>query len=504
MDAIQVKNFRCLEDTGLLSLRPLNVIVGANSSGKSSFLRIFPLFKQGINSRKRGPILWYGPEVDFGDFKTTVRRGQDLISIKIIFSENIVPIYLSRNLKMGRIEVEFDIKNTSKYDYVSRMYVRFAQNQEVEIKFLPAFKKADVYVNNKSYASDLNIFYIWNDRLGVFPRIAASLPLSGNERESPVMKIISEMQRLLSQVSGDKPESDVFDLRFWLSEAVVDIKENITKTFVTKFEVPQNVVEENGVLFETLNDLMVLSHIEDIVDYVNFLVTRDFETVNYIKPIRASAERYYRMQNLSVNELDSDGRNVPIFLNELLNTKQRDLFNNWTKKAFGFEVKTREKNGQVSVLIKDKNNVKFDNISDKGFGYSQLLPIIIMLWNWTFRMTETRLKTERLNTKIIAIEQPELHLHPNMQVMFIDALISAIVEAKKLNIPIKFIIETHSQVMINRIGLHIAKHNIESERVSILLFDEMPIGGKNVRVASYNEEGFLKDWPIGFFTPKEL
>ena len=210
------------------------------------------------------------------------------------------------------------------------------------------------------------------------------------------------------------------------------------------------------------------------------------------------------MQNLSVNELDSDGRNVPIFLNELLNTKQRDLFNNWTKKAFGFEVKTREKNGQVSVLIKDKNNVKFDNISDKGFGYSQLLPIIIMLWNWTFRMTETRLKTERLNTKIIAIEQPELHLHPNMQVMFIDALISAIVEAKKLNLPIKFIIETHSQVMINRIGLHIAKHNIESERVSILLFDEMPIGGKNVRVASYNEEGFLKDWPIGFFTPKEL
>ena len=32
-----------------------------------------------------------------------------------------------------------------------------------KVLFLPAFKKADVYVNNKSYASDLNIFYIWND-----------------------------------------------------------------------------------------------------------------------------------------------------------------------------------------------------------------------------------------------------------------------------------------------------------------------------------------------------
>ena len=43
MDRIRLQNFRSLQDTGEIEIKPLTLLVGKNSSGKSSFLRFFPL-----------------------------------------------------------------------------------------------------------------------------------------------------------------------------------------------------------------------------------------------------------------------------------------------------------------------------------------------------------------------------------------------------------------------------------------------------------------------------
>ncbi len=75
MDGIQIKNLRRLVDTGLVKLKPITLLVGANSSGKSTFLRVLPLFKQSVNAKIIGPILWYGREVDFGSYSTALRKG---------------------------------------------------------------------------------------------------------------------------------------------------------------------------------------------------------------------------------------------------------------------------------------------------------------------------------------------------------------------------------------------------------------------------------------------
>jgi AAA15 family ATPase/GTPase len=68
MDSIRVKRLRCLADTGYIQLKPITVLLGQNSSGKSTFLRILPLLKQSVESRTTGPILWSGRLVDFGNF----------------------------------------------------------------------------------------------------------------------------------------------------------------------------------------------------------------------------------------------------------------------------------------------------------------------------------------------------------------------------------------------------------------------------------------------------
>src|SRR5262249_45614965 len=70
LEAFGVKNLRCLTDTGLVPIRPITVLVGRNSSGKSTFLRAFPLLRQSVETARNSPILWYHERyVDFGSLK---------------------------------------------------------------------------------------------------------------------------------------------------------------------------------------------------------------------------------------------------------------------------------------------------------------------------------------------------------------------------------------------------------------------------------------------------
>ena len=60
VEEIHLHNFRSLKDTGLQKLAPITLLIGENSSCKSSFLRVFPLIKKSINKRTSGPIFMVG------------------------------------------------------------------------------------------------------------------------------------------------------------------------------------------------------------------------------------------------------------------------------------------------------------------------------------------------------------------------------------------------------------------------------------------------------------
>ena len=72
---IRIENLRSLKDTGFVELRPLTLLLGANSSGKSTFLRSFPLFTQSVNKKLRGALSWFDDSlVDFGDYDTAINN----------------------------------------------------------------------------------------------------------------------------------------------------------------------------------------------------------------------------------------------------------------------------------------------------------------------------------------------------------------------------------------------------------------------------------------------
>src|SRR6185295_2683112 len=68
ISGLGVKNLRSLKNLDVVTFKPINILVGKNSAGKSTFARLLPLLKQSSERRKQSPILWWGRLVDFGTF----------------------------------------------------------------------------------------------------------------------------------------------------------------------------------------------------------------------------------------------------------------------------------------------------------------------------------------------------------------------------------------------------------------------------------------------------
>jgi predicted ATPase len=101
---------------------------------------------------------------------------------------------------------------------------------------------------------------------------------------------------------------------------------------------------------------------------------------------------------------------------------------------------------------------------------------------------------------LIVMEQPELHLHPRFQARFANLLTEMISYCKKEKKDIRFIIETHSEIILNKIGENIALEKFDREDTNVVLFNAK---GENmekyVEISTYSKDGFLTNWPMGFF-----
>lgn len=160
---------------------------------------------------------------------------------------------------------------------------------------------------------------------------------------------------------------------------------------------------------------------------------------------------------------------------------------------------------QKSIFLTNENGSY--NLTDVGFGYSQVLPIITKLWQCIYSMNNSKRNMYRYTPvkNLITIEQPELHLHPAMQASVADAIVEATKKAKgQDDEKLRFIVETHSQALLNRIGRRIREGRISADDVNVIMFNK-DFGMKNtdVQQISFNDKGQLEKWPYGFFDPKD-
>lgn len=527
---IQMKNFRSLKDTGSQKLSPITLLVGENSSGKSSFLRAFPLLKQSISKRTSGPILWAGDVddyVDFGSFEETVTNDQsDEIIFAFKFRLNnggrtsgyrFYDDYGVFEYALSDADICYEITITSSEgkDQVSHLSL-CVNSTTVRFDLVQGTITTDKGFCYKETDEEQEITLKGHSRKVPFRRYTRTSPSFGFELPS----IDAAVYTVLNGISlNEDEEIDFFTVRRIMNEIGLDLTRGNDVEFIDnktrkKKKYPAAYVRHYNSIVSALKDdptgecgeITKLVAIYELFPEVDDYLFSYFKQVHYIAPLRANAERYYRLRNLAIDEVDYQGKNLPVFINSLT-VPQLKAFHSWTEDHFGFKVKTDKSKGHLSLQIILSGSDKAINLSDTGFGYSQVLPIITQLWELSsHKPIHNRRYTDR-NQKIplvIAIEQPELHLHPAVQAKLAKAFIASIDNARKNKCELQLLLETHSPTIVDYFGRAIAKGILVPEDISVILFDKgINDSVTTVRESSYDKEGFLKDWPYGFFEAED-
>jgi len=160
------------------------------------------------------------------------------------------------------------------------------------------------------------------------------------------------------------------------------------------------------------------------------------------------------------------------------------------------EIKKKEANLasiQELVLLDRRTDTQVSH-RDVGIGVSQVLPVLVSAY--------------ASKDKIITIEQPEIHLHPALQAELGDVFIESALAGNGNT----FLLETHSEHLILRILRRIretAENEMEEGAIAItpdqvaVLYVQPGKKGSEVIHIPINEEGeFERPWPQGFFAER--
>lgn len=512
MESIRVKNLRSLVDTGFIEIKPLTILVGKNNSGKSSFLRLFPLFKQSIESRTIGPILWSGDYVDFGDFNTSKYIGSKDKNISFSFKvrqdkdehENYLNYkYQNKNLFSLKdpISYEITIQDYKEISSAIRKVFITIEDNEILFQFDESGKVRKITVNGSDFKKYISNFEIYIDQILPIIRIKKGKSI-GDYKKNLMPSPYSVVYKEINSQFGIETSTDNFNDLFIEKIRVGNFELTIETLRELLNEISDFSTDELEKGIQEIAKIIILFSIPGLLETTNRKITMCFSNIQYMGPVRATAERYYRIRNLAISEVDFEGKNIAMYLRNLSDSERND-FKEWSMRLFGFYPDAHSSEGHVSLrIIEDEPGIGF-NMTDMGFGFSQIMPIITSLWG--IRKQKRKIKNQypfsNYNPPLFfAIEQPELHLHPAFQARLANSFVDILEQMKGEGIDLRFIIETHSEAIISQFGKMINMGKYSSKDVNIVLFekDEKSLR-TDIRIANFNKEGYLENWPYGFF-----
>ena len=212
-----------------------------------------------------------------------------------------------------------------------------------------------------------------------------------------------------------------------------------------------------------------------------FDVDKDF---NYIGSFRQPPERTYYQKAKAQPKVDTDGGSYIDQIIEWEETNLEKLFelNEVMQQIelFATIQSNKLKGGRFELMVKTKLNARFAALTDVGFGVSQFLPIIVA-------------DLQLSDHSCLAVSQPEIHLHPKIQATFGNYLANQIKRTHK-----QYIIETHSEYLLNRIRLLLVTGELKPEDVRVLYFENDGLKS-TVHDVEFATDGQIKGAPQGFF-----
>lgn len=173
---------------------------------------------------------------------------------------------------------------------------------------------------------------------------------------------------------NDKNKKINYDLRNWIQISVLKALRDAEKDFKNKYNSPLTP------FLERIYDQIDLSKLEDISKTIN-------ESSNKITNLE------------EINQLK-----------ELINDRLRQMVGSNHSLEPSFGINSAEANQILNSLKLFLNNKQTYGFSNIGLGHANLIYLLLLILN-----IEVKQKTERLASCILGIEEPEAHLHPQVQ-----------------------------------------------------------------------------------------
>jgi len=502
----------------MIELKPITLLLGQNSSGKSTVLRSLPLISQSVRTRSNAPVLWFGEYVDFGsvhEVRSNFARDES-VTMELDFGQvgivsryaydprdRVRPIRFTLAIELIEVDDRTRLKSFSLSSASDILKVSFDTRNNLQ----------SVYVNESEYTKLFPVERFRFITSELVPQMTVRPLADSNEQGffAPSRRVDTadrEIRRVLStQLHGRISEGTITSL----ARRVRYNTKSLFATMLTNMPTPLKSWKafandltndlESGVL-DRLRELAFLSSLPDFLFSLERKLSTVANNMAYIGPSRATGERYYRIQELAVDQIDPQGKNLAMFLHSLSITQLRN-FSDWLIDSVGYAIKVERSSGHVQIQLKSALSDKFYNLADMGYGFSQVLPIMAQIWS---RLAK-RGRVSHGNT-IVAMEQPELHLHPAYQGRLADILAKSVRPSNDISLnksDLTFIVETHSEALINRMGDLISQGAIDHNDVALYVFEKgIDDDVTKITPAAYDADGILKNWPIGFFAAQPL
>jgi len=430
---LSVKNFKSWKELNIV-FGNVTGLFGTNSSGKSSLLQFLLLLKQTKNATDRGLVLDFGgPDqyINLGGFQDVVFKHD---------TEQVIEWYLEWSLS----------KKRTINDPLGKRTDVLAADDELAMWSEAHFKNKQIFCSYLEYVFGEYSFFM-----------------------HPKKKGSTEFD-LIAGGEGDKEK-----FRFKRVKA---------RAWALPGPVKTHLFPDQAKTYFQNSDFLSLfeSEYEALMD-----------NLYYLGPLREPPKRDYSWSGASPLDVGKRGElTVAALLSATIRKEMRNLGGRTHYKSFQemiaywlkelgliheFEIsEIGEGSNLYRAYVKKDRYSTPALLTDVGFGVSQVLPALVLLYYVP-------------EGSIVIMEQPEIHLHPSVQSRFAD-LILTVSKTRKLQI----ILESHSEHILRRLQRRVAEQAAESQDIKLFFCDQIR-GESTIAELELTEFGDIKNWPDNFF-----